>query len=83
MARLKPLTNSIEIPKTDQYPIQLLEIESLLSEILADVTHPLNNPKHRDHLAFREAYDQLLRQAENMRREWLMAPESKKQKQDD
>lgn len=64
--------------KADRYPHQLLEIETLLQEILDDVSHPLNNPKHRDHLASNVAYSQLMQQAEILRREWLIAPESKK-----
>lgn len=78
MTNAKQQARSADNSKDDNYPSQLLEIESLLSEILADITHPLNNPKHRDHALSQTVYAQLQVQAETLRQNWLMKPESKK-----
>mgnify|MGYP006284432291 CR=1 FL=1 len=78
----QPATSNMNEPKTERYPLELLEIESFLAEILEDVTHPLNNPKHRDHGRYRQAYEELLEKSNRMRHEWLMMPESKKKMQE-
>jgi len=82
MAIKKPQPSNLDEPITESYPSELLEIEAVLTEILADVTHPLNNPKHRNHDLYRKAYEQLLEKSNSLRHQWLLMPESKKKRQE-
>lgn len=61
----------------NSYPTELIELDQLLMEILDDVKHPLNDPKHPDHPQSKEAYKVLVETAETLRLAWMTGPESK------
>ncbi len=48
-------------------PKQLIEIESILCDLLNDLKHPLNNTRHPYHRESRQAVDDLMSFADSLR----------------
>jgi hypothetical protein len=71
----RPRKNSSEFSQND-YPKELFEIDRLLNEVINDVQHPLNNLKHPQHVQALEAFNQLVAEADRLRTEWFMGPDS-------
>lgn len=53
-------------------PRELVEIESILSDLLNDLRHPLNNANHPYHRDSRQAVNDLMSYADNLRNSYSL-----------
>ncbi|MBD9361505.1 hypothetical protein [Methylomonas fluvii] len=51
-------------------PMELLEIEQVVNELMEDLSHPLNNKRHPYHRDCVQAFNDLMAHADTIRQHW-------------